>query len=917
MLFVKIAGDTVWVVIGNRQALVESRSATGLQAAAGGRRRPGVNAADVVSPRVPLMSRQVLRRSLPHVFFRHNPFLRAERPAGAHALLGPEAGRPPLGEVLRNGVRGVRRSLRDAERGFRRLRKKWWGKKPLAAVVHAIYRRPVNIDADRVLAPRVLIIAETSIPQCLKYRVVQKQEAFRRLGIDCTWLSWTDIEGCRDALQTRSHAIFYRVPGEPAVLELIDEARRLGVVTAWETDDLIFDEMVLRHSRALARLDRKTFDSLQQGASHYRRAMVACDAGIASTPGLADAMRRAGVADVHVVENGLDEQTLAVTEKLAARLPRADDGLVRIVYGSGTNTHDVDFEEAASAIGRILDRFPYVRLRLIGPVAIPAALAGHAAMIERLPATGYEKYLGLLGECDISIAPLEDFVFNDAKSNIKYLEASALGVPSVCSPRAAFAAAITDGVDGLLCDGTEAWEAALASLVTDSTLRRRIGQAAMAGVRRRYAPERIARRQVAALTGDRRDHGALRILSVNIFYAPRSFGGATIVAENVNREMHGRHGIDVHVFTSLPEAVAKPYSLRRYEVDGIGVFGMGLPEGIYDEASGFDNPDAVRCFREVLDAVEPDVVHFHCVQGIGVGVLDLCRGRGIPYAVTLHDAWWLCGRQFMIDRHGHYCGQSRIDENVCGSCVEDRKHNAERMRRARTALEGAELLLTPSRFFADWHIANGFPHVRVNKNGITRPATAARVRREGPVRVGYVGGNTPIKGFHLVRKAFEKLRDVPATLVLVDNTLNLGFSSYGPNAVRGVRDVEVVPAYTTETIDAFFADIDVLLFPTQWKESFGLTVREAIARNVWVIATDAGGVVEDIAAGRNGTIIPFTDDGTALHAAILEAVGLFGGIAPGDPVVFHNDGVRYWEQQAAELASMLRGCVRAAVRQAA
>jgi glycosyltransferase involved in cell wall biosynthesis len=183
--------------------------------------------------------------------------------------------------------------------------------------------------------------------------------------------------------------------------------------------------------------------------------------------------------------------------------------------------------------------------------------------------------------------------------------------------------------------------------------------------------------------------------------------------------------------------------------------------------------------------------------------------------------------------------------------------------------------------------------------------------------VGYVGGNTPIKGFHLVRKVFTELGDIPATLVLVDNTLNLGFSSYGPDAIQGLHHVEVVPAYTTETIDAFFADIDVLLFPTQWKESFGLTVREAIARNVWVIATDAGGVVEDIEPGRNGTIIPFGDDGTALAAAVIDAVAMLNRMRPGDAIVFDSGGIRFWEQQAAELAGMLRGCVRAARRGAA
>jgi len=833
----------------------------------------------------------------------------------------PPTGHPGWQQTVREACGTVRDALRSAERAVRRLRKR-----RATVPLPEEYGRGLGRSAPRCLATRVLIVAEASIPQCLKYRVLQRQEAFRRIGVECNWRPWGDRAACRAALQTHSHAIFYRVPAEESVLALVAEARRLRVPTWWEADDLIFDEAVIRSSQGLTRLGRRTIESLVHGADLYRRAMLACDAAIASTPRLAEAMERAGMDDVRVIANGLDEQTLAAAEaarvaadegRAADESREADEGLVRIVYGSGTNAHDVDFEEAAPALARVLDRCSHARLRLVGSVAVPACLERHGDRIERLPAGGFEDYLHVLAGGDIAIAPLEDAAFSDAKSAIKYLEASILGLPSVCSPRAAFASMIVDGVNGLLSDDDESWEKALASLVTEPARRRRIAAAARATVLRDAAPARIAHRQVAPLVADGRDRNRLQVLSVNVFYGPRTFGGATIVAESVNRLMHDEHGIDVHVFTTVPTAVAPPHTLHRYEFDGIGVFGMGLPDGAHDGPTGFDNPAAVACFDEVLDAVAPDVVHFHCIQGIGIGAVEACRDRGTPYAVTLHDAWWLCGRQFMIDRHGHFCHQQRIDANVCAACVDNARTLPGRTRRAHEALAGADLLMAPSRFFADFHAANGFPGVLVNKNGVTPPLTSGRVRRDGRVRVGYVGGNTPIKGFHLVRKVFAELGHLPATLVLADNTLNLGFSSFGADAIGGIPHVEVVPAYTHRTIDDFFGDIDVLLFPTQWKESFGLTVREAIARNVWVIATDAGGVVEDILPGRNGTVIPFADDGTALRAAIIDAVGMIDRLAPGSAVAFAADGIRFWDAQAAELAGMLRGCTRVAIRRAA
>ncbi len=816
--------------------------------------------------------------------------------------------------MMSTHIRRVRGYLRELERGFRRWRRRH--RAHAAAVagppapLPAILTERVSRPAPETLAPRVLIIAETSIPQCTKYRVRQRQEACERLGVDCTWLSWTDPAACRDALQTHSLAIFYRVPAYESVLGLIAEARRLRVPSYWESDDLVFDPETIATSRLFSTLDQATRESLVRGAEIYRQAMLACDAAIASTPGLADEMRRAGVAEVHVVENGLDGETLSIADRLGAERRRpAADGTVRIVYGSGTNTHDIDFQQAAPAIVRVLDRFPQARFRLIGPVALPEALERLSDRVERLPLADYETYLGLLAECDISIAPLEKEVFNECKSNIKYLEAAALGIPSVCSPRAAFAGAIEHGRNGFLCETDDAWEEALSSLVADAELRQRVGQAARAHVRDRYAPAPAARRQVAPLLrGHQRADAPLRILSVNTFYAPRSFGGATIVAENVNALLAKEHGFDVHVFTSLPVVVTPPYTLYRYDVDGVDTLAIGLPDNIHETTAGFDNPEVLRSFGAVLAAVKPDVVHFHCLQGLGVGMLDLCRQMDVPYAVTLHDAWWLCSRQFMIDRDGRYCDQKKIDHDVCSSCIQSRSFHTWRSGRAREALAGAAMLLTPSRFFADFHIANGFPGVRVNRNGITPPANPRRFRRQGPVRFGYVGGNTKIKGIHLVRKVFSELGDAPATLVMVDNTMNLGFSSIGAHETRGIKNVEVVPAYKHDTIDEFFAGIDVLLFPTQWKESFGLTVREALARNVWVITTDAGGVVEDIQPDVNGTIIPFLDTGAALKQAVLDAIDRYGRIEPGEPVDLGATGIRFWDEQAAELAGMLQEC---------
>jgi len=158
----------------------------------------------------------------------------------------------------------------------------------------------------------------------------------------------------------------------------------------------------------------------------------------------------------------------------------------------------------------------------------------------------------------------------------------------------------------------------------------------------------------------------------------------------------------------------------------------------------------------------------------------------------------------------------------------------------------------------------------------------------------------------LVRSAFRNLTDIEVRLVVVDNALNLGSSSFPDDFFKEIPTAQIVPAYTQDTLDAFFETIDVLLFPTQAKESFGLTVREALARNVWVITTDAGGVVEDIISGRNGLIIPFDSDASSLEAAVLQTVEFYAGLPVGAPISLPRESITYFEEQATELAEIYR-----------
>lgn len=752
------------------------------------------------------------------------------------------------------------------------------------------------------LEMRVLLVAELGLPQCRLYRVLHKQQMLDRLGIGCTVVDWHEADRCKSLLYTHAVAIFYRVPGFPDQLTLIREAKALGVATYWEVDDLIFDKAKYVNNSNLASLDDETRKGIMFGIPLYRAAMLECGAGIGSTDGVADAMREAGISRVAVIENGLDGEALRVASRVR-KLPRRNDGLTRVVYGSGSRAHDADFRVAAPAIRRILLKNSSVRLRVVGDLRLPEDYDAVEGQVERLPSADYATYMRLLAECDITLAPLENTAFNEAKSNIKFLEGAIVGLPAVCSPRAAFRSVIDSGINGFLADDDLAWERALEILVADPGMRAAVASRARDYVMAHYPLDKIAEEQLAPLVrSSDKNRGKLRVLGVNVFFSPRSFGGATIVAEETMKLLNQREDIDYAMFTSLPSGEIHPYQLVRYGSHGGNVFGMALPLEAAP-AYSYSNPHSPDAFLEAVRAFRPHVVHLHSIQGIGARLVEVCRKEKIPYVVTLHDAWWICERQFMVNYAGHYCHQRKIDLDVCARCVPDANANRSRQVSLHEILLSASLLLSPSEFFRQLYIENGFDPERVvvNKNGIREPARS--LRRE-PVaqrrlRLGFVGGDGPIKGGAIIRRALRSLPNKNYVLKVVDNELNLGRRSIDPDKWAIPGTLEVVPAYTQSSIDEFFSGIDILLFPTQWKESFGLSVREALIRDVWVIATDAGGVVEDIVDGENGDVISLEDDGTELAVAIARLLNdpsrLDGYRNP------YASQIRFFDRQADEL----------------
>lgn len=753
----------------------------------------------------------------------------------------------------------------------------------------------------------VLLLAELSLLQCKRYRVDQKVEGFAMIGEPVVVHSWTDSVGAIAKLQLCRLVILYRVPAFPGVQSVIQEARRLGLPVLFDIDDLVFDVEEYSNNSNLRALSQREQDELLNGARLYHKMLQMVDHAVASTPVLSEHMRKFCKGTVHLVENAIDSELLTLSNSPALY---PNDGVIRVFYGSGTKTHDKDFIQAESALVAVLEKFEQCQLVILGHLNLSPAFDPVAHKVHRIGFISPSDYYQAIRQFSINIAPLEAGSFNDAKSNIKFLEASVFGIPTVASPAAAFRQVIRHGENGFIAETHDEWFDALCSLISNEQLRSGMGQQARQDAVSHYALPVLAERQMACLLKHATTAPAARkhVLMVNLLFAPVSFGGATIVAEQLAKHLSCKPETQVSIFTGTFDDSLSLGEMRRYEWNGMNVFAIRVTMG--DPLLEYDNPAVAGQFARLLDAIEPDIVHFHSIQHLGASMCRTCSEKTVPYAITLHDAWWLCDRQFMVNKNG-FCGQKAIDPVICASCVDDTAASYRRRFYLHRVLQEAHLLLAPSQHQRQLYIDSGVPPERVfvNRNGVmlpdsSRPRELTDKPGHEPV-FAYLGGRAAHKGYFWLKSAFESIQtSVPYTLRLVDVESRFGLSRMRSDDWKITGRLEVVPPFTSNEVDAFYDEVDVLLFPSQCVESFGLTIREALARDKWVITTESGGPTEEVVNGENGIIVPMHDQ-AAFRAAVEQCLS-----NPDFHVHYrnpHRDVIRGFAEQADELNELLEG----------
>ena len=159
--------------------------------------------------------------------------------------------------------------------------------------------------------------------------------------------------------------------------------------------------------------------------------MALCDIVVTTTQTLKEELENYS-SEVIINRNLASEELVRLSQETLKDYTQVSSK-IKIGYFSGSITHNENFEMIKPAIMQILEKYPHVELHLVGYIDLPQDLKKYTEQIIMNDYVDWKELPRLISQMDINLAPLVDSVFNRAKSEIKWLEAALVKVPTVAS----------------------------------------------------------------------------------------------------------------------------------------------------------------------------------------------------------------------------------------------------------------------------------------------------------------------------------------------------------------------------------------------------------------------------------------------------------------------------------------------------
>lgn len=317
-----------------------------------------------------------------------------------------------------------------------------------------------------------------------RYRVMNQSEQLRLKGYYVVDYYYTN-KSIKNYVKDFDFVIMHRVPFSNNIDNIIKKIKELGKKVFYDIDDIVFDMDYALKSEGINALNQQQKEEYIQGIVRYRKVLEMCDGVITSTKFLSKVAYKYN-NNIVINRNALSSTLINISET-ENKDYRKPDKFIRIGYFSGSNTHKRDFLEVENVLWEILTKNKHVKLLIGGLLDLPDYFHDLEQQVVQLPLVHWTYLPNIIKNLDINIAPIEiENPFCKAKSEIKYIEAAILKIPTIASEIESYQYAIKNGYNGFIAKGKEEWEDSLNHLIKDEQLRIQMGRKAYDHVLEHY-----------------------------------------------------------------------------------------------------------------------------------------------------------------------------------------------------------------------------------------------------------------------------------------------------------------------------------------------------------------------------------------------------------------------------------------------
>jgi len=445
-----------------------------------------------------------------------------------------------------------------AERTVETLKKEGigsFGKK----VVNYVKLRTIARPKIEKIYGDVLFINGCTLPHPTRYRVDHQIEQLLASGMAATRIDYDKLT--LDLMKYYRAFVFFRCPITDTVKQFIELAKENNKVVFFDIDDLVIDKKytdTIPYLKTMSKEDKALYDD---GVERIQKTLRMCDYAITTTEKLQKELQHY-VKEVYINRNVASERMTELSLKAIAGKVEHED--VVLGYLSGSITHNPDVELIKPVLLKLMKKYDFLKLKLIGEISVPEEFQEFSHRIIFEPFMSWEELPKVIASLDINLAPLEQSIFNEAKSENKWVEAALCQVVTVASDVGAFHTMIHDKEDGFLCNTEKDWEKILTELIEDKTLREKVANKAY---------QRIIKDYITTYSG----HGLAKYIQSKLarnilFVLPTTniSGGVNVIMRHIS--MLKKHGYDVCVINmdkneqDIDSKWGKVYVIKKHKM---------------------------------------------------------------------------------------------------------------------------------------------------------------------------------------------------------------------------------------------------------------------------------------------------------------------------------------------------------------